>query len=204
MSSTPRSSLKKRSGNHDDRRVSFASPLSSDKVTSGDRQPTSMNINKANHPLAKKSKSSVELADLTALANRQCEVIEKVFEIENKFSKQSALSQDLAIELASFMKLIANLSADQTKVKSRIEDQSQKFGVLETKRKSLISQANSAFTKFEVRKTSRSQYSVGLLELHAAIGSINCKNIEDAEEPIVDYDKVLGMIDKLESLVDSF
>lgn len=200
MSSTPRSSLKKRSGNHDDRRVSFATPLSTDKVTSGEKQLAA----KANQPLKKKAKSTDELADLTALANQQSEVIEEVFEIESKFSKHSALSQDLTIELASFMKLIANLSADQAKVKSRIEDQSQKFGVLENKKEGLISQAHIACTKFEARKTARSQYSVGLVELHAAIGFINCTNIEDAEEPIADYDKVLDMIDKLESLVDSF
>ncbi|KAF1761475.1 hypothetical protein GCK72_009731 [Caenorhabditis remanei] len=206
MSSIPRSSLKKHSGIHDDRRVSFASPLSSDKGVAPlpKKRFQITKSSKVSHASVKKSKQSEELVDINSLANQQSEVLEEICEIENKFTKHSALTRDMTIELTNFIEIIANFSSDSTKVEARLEEQFMKLGSVEASIKDLVVQAQSVCTKFETRMTARSHYSTGLLELQKLFGSVNCKQIETMAETLVDYDTILAMVDQLEGFVGDF
>lgn len=208
MSAKPRSSLKKGSGvaQDDNRRVSFASPLSSEKNDSpAHRKDLPITkIVKANRPVVKKSKPADELVDIISLVNHQSEVIEEIFEMESKFAKQSAMTQNLTIDLANFIESIATLSSDSTKVESQLEEQSARVVNLETNISDLISQASSVCAKYESRIDARTQYSTHLLDLQKAFNAINCVKIDNAEDSHIDYDSLLKIVDQLEVCVEKF
>ncbi|CAO4370225.1 unnamed protein product [Caenorhabditis nigoni] len=206
MSSTPRSSLKKRPGNPDDRRVSFATPLSSDQVVDPSVNKLVENTKNAklNQPLTKKSKPADDLVDFISLANKQSEVVQKISELESKITKQSAMAKDLTSQLTNFIELIGNVSSSQTRVKSRLEEQSTKLASTEENIAGLVAKADSMCKTFEERKTARAEYSAGLTELQAAIGYVNCKSIENTTKPIGEYVKMLEIVSKIEALVDRF
>lgn len=210
MSAKPRSSLKKRSGVPDDnRRVSFASPLSSDQKSSPTVEKqlpvaTSSKVVKASRPVVKKSKPADELVDIISVVNQQSEVIEEISEMESKFAKQSTMIQNLTIDLANYIESIANISCDSTKVELQVDEQAAKLRNLETSVNDLICQATSVCVKYESRISAQALYSSYLLDLQKGFNATNCTRIDKLEDSHIDYDRLLAMVDKLESCIDKF
>uniref|UniRef100_A0A1I7UI04 Uncharacterized protein n=1 Tax=Caenorhabditis tropicalis TaxID=1561998 RepID=A0A1I7UI04_9PELO len=206
MSGKPRSSLKKRLGGHDDRRVSFASPLSSEKQDSPlckHKLPNSITA-KTTPTAAKRQKPERELIDIITLVNQQSEVIEEIFEIENKLAKQSSMAQNLTINLTEFIESIANLSSDSTKIKLEFGNQKSALNHLEGRINDLVRQAKSICAEYDSRISAEAQYASGFLELQNSLKCVNCTDIDLSDDSHVDYDNLLSMIEHLERYTDKF
>ncbi|CAI2349382.1 unnamed protein product [Caenorhabditis sp. 36 PRJEB53466] len=200
MSSTPRSVLRKRPGHHDDRRVSFAEPLSYEKQAPRKQLPIAKTT-----PVAKKSKPADESLDIISLGNQQSDITESIIDVESKFMKQAKTVQDWTNELLGFTQSVSEMDSGATRVQAMLAEHAAKLGAMEQRGKRLVEQAGEICKQFEARQSAESKYSEVLVELQKAISFVNCTKIYDVEgsEPLnVDYDRLLVLVDKLEALSD--
>ncbi|CCD65128.1 Biogenesis of lysosome-related organelles complex 1 subunit 1 [Caenorhabditis elegans] len=211
MNSAHRSSLKKRPGPQDDRRVSFASPVSSSQKTAAvtvaaqTKQPAKAKNLRTMHSTPKKSKPAHDVADIISLVSKQSDILDDVSEIEHKMIKQAKMTQDLTMELANSIERIANMALAESKLSDQMEKQSKKLISLEGKTKELVEKANNWSKTLENRVDARSHHSTCLNDVQAAIKIINNAKINNdgfSEDFSAHYDKLLDLVETLEPWAD--
>uniref|UniRef100_A0A8R1HFW0 Uncharacterized protein n=1 Tax=Caenorhabditis japonica TaxID=281687 RepID=A0A8R1HFW0_CAEJA len=201
MSSTPRSVLKKRPGLHDERRVSFAVPLSYEKEAPARKKQLPIPTSSA-APAAKKSKFSAEPVDIIMLSNQQNEVIESILDVESKFAKQSETTQILSNELTTFTESVAGMLSESLKMNGQLAEHAEMLQNAREQRTKLIEVVD-VMLDFK-RISSQSQYSSCLMDLQKAISAVNCTVIDGPDDCHVDYDRLLSLVDHLEKLSGGF
>uniref|UniRef100_A0A8R1HIF6 Uncharacterized protein n=1 Tax=Caenorhabditis japonica TaxID=281687 RepID=A0A8R1HIF6_CAEJA len=203
MSSTPRSVLKKRPGLHDERRVSFAVPLSYEKEAPARKKQLPIPTSSA-APAAKKSKFSAEPVDIIMLSNQQNEVIESILDVESKFAKQSETTQILSNELTTFTESVAGMLSESLKMNGQLAEHAEMLQNAREQRTKLIEVVDGVCAQFQARISSQSQYSSCLMDLQKAISAVNCTVIDGPDDCHVDYDRLLSLVDHLEKLSGGF